>query len=757
MRYARSCSSQLAAGKRDHGLDRIAARSSQSGGARGLGTYVDLLEELPLLVFVNDETLDRVIEIGQLHEGPEILRVDLASLVGSERHRQLASVVADSTVVTDPDASALSLVELVVGLRMARGTVEVGDVPQRLYNLLGRHHALDYPSFSRLHLSDCFAWQGVGIKSIRDLLAEAIEVGLEAALVTGGSAVRSVSETPAVSRMQEAEGTRCIEDTTTRLGGTELCVGYRPSEAEIAVASSSLMSGLPPRYPEIARRRLFALHKKATLETLGQEMGVTRERIRQLERKVEERIQRDLAHVGYAALRIEASCLRAQLGAAFRIDQLRTEWPHRFEPREPSDSTFCPGLVLLWLAGPYSLRGSWLVREGSGECLEHQTEMLIEEHMIDRTADVHAILEALGDLDIRESMSWLWLDEQRGYRVIDETVVEWGASMSSKAVAVLGCRKEPLTTEEIASLVGESVNTRSLRNQLMSDPRIKRVGKLHFGLRDWEHDEYTTVSDEIAEEIERQGGEATIAHLVEVISRTYGVSEASIRAYASTRRFVRVRKGCVRVASPDEISADTRPIQLTKGCYRLNGAWAVRARVTGETLRGSGTSVSESFIQLFGIRPGEAKELASPYGSVNVSWGYMYSYVGSLRAAVEALGAAEGDLVFIIAASPDRLEFDLVRESLIGDLSTPSQIAAFVAWGGLGPEEVPLTSVSRAIGFDDSNGADPLSVATRIRARREPELLPVIERESDQSVGPSALREILGILGCEASADGQRA
>jgi hypothetical protein len=724
-----------------------------------LSIHVDLLEELPLLVFVDDETLRRVFQIAQSPDGPDAPLVDLVALVESPRLCDLMDELAESPLAAHPEASCMILRELVPGLRHATGCVEIGDVPQRLFNLLGRHHALGYQCLSTLRLRDLlYAWEGAGVKSAGALLAEAIDVGLRSSLAAHRHATSS-RESESVARANEpaTDPTHVASGDLVHSHGGDLCAGYRPSEAEIAVVVSRLMSRLPSSYAEIADRRLLAPGKKPTLETLGQEMGVTRERIRQIERKAEQHILQETGRSEFAALQIEANRLRNQLGSACMFDQLSQEWPHPIEPRAAGDRSSFPGRLLLWLAGPYVVRGEWLIRRESGESLEHRTLGVIEHHLVDGMGDLQVILEALGDLGIRESARYSWLQCVKGYRVLDGTVLAWGASMSDKAAAVLQYRSEPLTAEELAALIGRGVNLRSLKNALMTDPRIKRVGKLNFGLRDWKDDEYTTVSDEIAEEIARQGGEATIAHLVEVISPTYGVSEASVRAYASSRRFIRTRRGALRVASPDEICATTRPVHLTKGCYLLDESWSVRVRITGETLRGSGTSVPESFIALFGIRPNEAKELSSDYGAVKVSWGHMFAYLGSLRCAVEELRGAEGDLLFVKAVAADRLEFDLVRQAAVGDLSSPSQLAALVAWGGLGPRAEPLACVCHAMGLVGPAAADSLSAATRIRARRELELLPLVEPDIGQPTGQDAMDEILSLLGCELGAQENRA
>ena len=79
----------------------------------------------------------------------------------------------------------------------------------------------------------------------------------------------------------------------------------------------------------------------------------------------------------------------------------------------------------------------------------------------------------------------------------------------------------------------------SFGNQLASDQRLKRTGVPHLGLREWDHDEYTGIADEIAQEITRQGGTASLEHLVEYISTNYGAAPNSIRSYASGDRFAR--------------------------------------------------------------------------------------------------------------------------------------------------------------------------------------------------------------------------
>ena len=175
----------------------------------------------------------------------------------------------------------------------------------------------------------------------------------------------------------------------------------------------------------------------------------------------------------------------------------------------------------------------------------------------------------------------------------------------------------------------------------------------------------------------------------------------------------------------------------------------MRVAVTSETLRGSGTSIPECFAAHVGVQPGAEKQMPTESGLIRVSWGYMSAYLGSLRHVVESLDACEGDLLFVKAVGAGRLACELVRQPALRVSTTEGQLAASVAWGGLGDNVDPRVAICHAIGFEDPETTDALSAATRLRARREPELLPAVEGRGTRSDDEPTLAEILGLLGCD--------
>lgn len=146
--------------------------------------YIDLVEELPLLLYASDSTLSRVIGAMGSLEAADLARVDLSRLAGSAGVlRDLAQAIAEDLAPPAPEMAERRLEELVPGLAVASGSVDIGDVPQRLYNILGRHAALEYRDLAKLRLSDpALLWKGAGVQATRDLLSHAIEVGLQARL-----------------------------------------------------------------------------------------------------------------------------------------------------------------------------------------------------------------------------------------------------------------------------------------------------------------------------------------------------------------------------------------------------------------------------------------------------------------------------------------------------------------------------------------------------------------------------------------------
>ena len=490
----------------------------------------------------------------------------------------------------------------------------------------------------------------------------------------------------------------------------------------------AFVDGLDDGDRTLVRERLVTLDRLATLEELAGRRGVTRERVRQIESKLASRL-RSTAVDHRSALGRTVERVRAGIGLAMQVS--RVEAADGLSELTPAPLDALETRLLLWLAGPYQVTGEWLVRRPTHKAVE-TTRTALRTITSSGPAALGHVEDALQAIGMLSSEVLEWIVSVGGFRVHEGQVVRWGGSMADKAEAVLRLSEAPLSREELAMRVGPGTNWRSMATQLHEDPRFKRTGIHHFGLAAWDHDEYTGVADEIAQEIERQGGEAVLEHLITYISTTYGVSGSSIRAYASGPRFDRAPSGAIRLRTEPSLRRATRPIEMTRGAFLLNGRWGLRVRVTDQLLRGSGTTIPEAVAVGFGLEPLGTLDLDSPWGTVRMGWPSLQPHIGSIRRALEAMRAVDGDFVFL-AAGDGALEFHHVERGILKGLDGLDRLAAEVGSDGSNGDRLRL--VSRALGLDETSS--PATVARRLRARGEDELASLATPEEDD--GPLVL------------------
>lgn len=488
---------------------------------------------------------------------------------------------------------------------------------------------------------------------------------------------------------------------------TSLAVQFDP-----LIPLRDFVAGLTEEDRAIVRERLVAMGGRATLDELAKRRNLTRERIRQIETRIAKRMH--ALPSTHAALERAVRRIRDGIGLAMlaaHVPEANGLTELRLASLDGDQ-----GRILTWLAGPYDQVGEWLVRRPAQQAVEATRTALrrLTEAGPAAVGDVETELLAMG---LVSSELTEWIVSVGGFRIHEDRVVRWGGSMADKAEVVLRLDGSPLDRDELASRLGSGTNWRSMTNQLYGDPRFKRTGVRTIGLAEWEHDEYTGVADEIAQEIERQGGEAPLDHLVAHVSTTYGASEASVRAYASGPRFERSDTGGVRLRTTSRPRTGARPLEMTRGAFLVDGRWGLRVRVNDQHLRGSGTVISEGIAGIFGLEPLGATELESEFGGVRLAWPTLSPHIGTIRPALEGLGADEGDIVFLVPEG-DRITFRHVPRSMLEALGGLERLAAEVGAGGNSAS--PLESVVRALGLAEASTA--MTVARRLRARGEDEL-----------------------------------
>jgi hypothetical protein len=545
--------------------------------------------------------------------------------------------------------------------------------------------------------------------------------------------------------------TCCLEALAYQQSGTQL-TNVADTSRSLTELVKDLLSAFDERELMVLRNRVLPVPATATLEELGQRAGVTRERIRQLETRLHERLVARLAEAVFDSIRRRAETLRETLGSAVPASTLEWIDPELFPSFQGgNDESAVTREVMLWVAGPYELRDEWLVldrtlREKSKQALNRA----VSNNLFLVAADASTALSSLGIVERHHSQ---WIDELGGFRKVDQGWVVFSGSLVEKCINWIRYRQAPVPVTELAVVTGTE-SERSLRNRLLDDRRLKRITRQgHIALREWQQfDEYTGVAEEIAQEIERLGGAASIEHLVNVISARYGVSPNSVRQYASAPMFIRGQDGKVRRRPLDQrltIDADAAD---SAGCYFIDGAWSLRCEVTLDTLRGSGRPVPVGFAAAVGCQPGERIKFCSDSGDVVLSWPETAASgpnLGSVRTHAEAEEATIGDHLFI-CLSDGRARVRLLSKSHLQ--STNDSVERLRLLVGLKQLSSPLTNnvweeIGWAIGLgEDAENAGPEDVRRALNARGERDLAGLIPEGRQTETADAALSRIAGLL-----------
>jgi hypothetical protein len=513
------------------------------------------------------------------------------------------------------------------------------------------------------------------------------------------------------------------------------------SEAErfsVSGCLRRLLEKLDERDLVILRDRVAALTPPQTLEVLGQRLGgVTRERVRQIEAKVRARLT--VEHLE-GPLSRRASKVGDRLGVAVPVDSAivehAKEWALR-DLRDFDDSLVWP--LLVYLGGPYRVRDGWLVAADLDGVSEALKSRCVEGDLLsDATFD-----EVMDNVGIKADAGLAWIEKDGRFKRVDGGWLIWDGSTLDKLERVLHRRGTPATAAELLAEAGEERSVRGIHTRMIEDLRFVRINRRgQFALPGWGFDEYSGITAEIAQEIERCGGLATEEHLIETISSRYGVSPSSVQVYLNAPMFVRAATGGVRLREATDAPPDIRQdLSSAPDCFCRDGKWSFRIRVDNEVARGSGRGLPASFAAHVGVLPGDKLALSTPYGPVVVSWpmtAAMGPALGSTRALAEGLGAQRGDLMF--------LEFDgqgvvprLVRERDLSSCSGPA-LAAVVM--GLGPEQTSLPDFARALGLEVDDEMARKETERVLRARRDIEILRLLPAEAADDDIDSVLRRL---------------
>lgn len=432
----------------------------------------------------------------------------------------------------------------------------------------------------------------------------------------------------------------------------------------IAQVFGNFIGQLDTRELTIAKHRIWG-NDQLTLEETGERLGLTRERVRQLQRQIEGKLRGLLRDVDAAPLRARAESLRLRLGTAVPATSglfvTAIEWALRdFDDDQKAKADD----VLLWAAGPYESIGDWVTvdRAVLPDSAKARSDLLLDEGF----AFLNEAYSYLDTLGINESVHETWLRDCKTLLVLETAVLDTSGNIVDLACRYLAIIAEPRTTDQILEALGRNMNPRGVKQRLMEDSRLIRITKDEFALEEWDFPAYTSVKDLMADAITKAGGHIDMTALIEQLHTQYDVSPGSIKMIAEQPMFR--RDGHVLYLRTNDHPYTVRTdIESAIGAYELDkDLLSIRFLVDREILRGSGTSLHEAIAGWLGLRPGETLTLRSDDRSLEVKWRpWSAPGISSVRPIALALGAKEGDGLILLVSDEGEFAPQLVPASAL--------------------------------------------------------------------------------------------
>ena len=357
-----------------------------------------------------------------------------------------------------------------------------------------------------------------------------------------------------------------------------------------------LFKSMAERQRTVYQRRVL---ENKTLAEVGKELGVSRERIRQLQQKTERRIEGFLRHGDFRLLRWRAADLRSALGtmAPATHDITRLALERSLRGASPSAATLL-GPLILRLAGPYRERDCWLT---------------LEQADLPDASVVETMADEFGQLSLAEACEWLrgygvraefhdaWLVQSGRFRRDGDRLMVWSGHVVDKCVALLASRNEPADAETLVALIGEGHNAKGVRGRLFEDKRLMRVNRTEWALAAWGLEEYTGITDEIAQRIDEAGGQIELNAVVKEIVRQFGVQENSVLAYTAAPMFV-IEGDRIRMRRANEPIEVGGTLESCAGAFRCSErSISLLVPADAELLRGSGRPLSGPVAAALGV------------------------------------------------------------------------------------------------------------------------------------------------------------
>jgi len=297
------------------------------------------------------------------------------------------------------------------------------------------------------------------------------------------------------------------------------------------------------REREIVARRFGLFDRKETLEQIGELLGITRERVRQLEKAVVNRLKesakKDLPHIGHAEEVISTHL--KDMGNVARVSDLTAKLAPANNKTDQSKVAFlahlAPKLAVID-DNDHFFHAVGLASRHTEKAIRESVNKIIDAIKgIGEPTTIETIAGSIGSGDIKHVEALAGISKQVATLSGRWGLVKWPMvnpkNIRDKIYVILHDNKKPMHFSEIADSIKQSnfkrkdVTTQAIHNELIKDERFVLIGRGIYALKEWGYKK-GTVADVIAEILRKEGGPLHRDEIVRRVLKTRHVKETTV-------------------------------------------------------------------------------------------------------------------------------------------------------------------------------------------------------------------------------------
>lgn len=317
------------------------------------------------------------------------------------------------------------------------------------------------------------------------------------------------------------------------------------------------------REREIIARRFGLFDRRETLEQIGELLGITRERVRQLEKAVITRLKaagEDLPHI--KEVQEALSNHLSEMGHVARTEHITPKLANSNSKIDQSRVAFlahlAPNIAVVEDNDHFYHAIGSVAKHSEKAIRDHVGKVIEAIKKIGKPTSVSEIAAQTGNQDTKHVEALASISKNVANLHDRWGLTKWPMvnpkNIRDKIYVILHDHKKPMHFSEIAEAIKQSefkrkdVTTQAIHNELIKDNRFVLIGRGIYALKEWGY-QRGTVADVIAEVLKKEGGALHRDEIVRRVLKSRQVKETTILLNLQGKpQFKRVAKATYTLA-----------------------------------------------------------------------------------------------------------------------------------------------------------------------------------------------------------------